>query len=73
MNTEALHRRLSPTEYAALRDAARAEAVRLRNLAIATAWDALGRRLRRAGAALTTPPPAPRQPPGVARSGAPAR
>jgi hypothetical protein len=73
MNTEALHRRLSPAEYAALRDAARSEAVRLRNLAIATAWDALVRRLRRASAVLVTPPPASRQSSGVARSGAPAR
>jgi len=73
MNTEALHRRLSPTEYAALRDTARTEAVRLRNLAIASAWSVLVSWLRRAGAARVASSPGPRQPAGVARSGVPAR
>jgi hypothetical protein len=74
MHTAPLHRRLTATQYAALQDAAHADAARLRDAAIAAACSAAAARLRRAGAALLARVRAGvRQPSAVARSGAPAR
>jgi hypothetical protein len=65
-----LHRRLTPAQYAALQDEARACATRLRNEAIGDAWERLLRMTRRTGAALVA---ACRRLQVVVRTGAPAR
>ena len=62
MNTEALHKRLSASDYAALFDAAKANATQARQEAREQFWSDLGRvalaawrRFRLGAAALTTP------------------
>lgn len=47
MNTQALHHRLSPQEYNALKDAAKARAVELRREAIDAFWSGAAGVLRR--------------------------
>ena len=74
MNTDLLHRALTPARYAALHDAARAEAARLRNEAIGAAFDGLVRLGRRGRAALAARLMSwLRRPQALARSGGPAR
>ena len=52
MNTQHLHQRLSPTEYAALVDAAKGRALRLRGEARQVFWSATTRRIQSAVRAL---------------------
>ena len=70
MTHELLHQRLTPAQYEALKDAARARAVELRGEAFGAAWQWLLRQGRRGGSALAA---TWRPPQAVARNGGPAR